>query len=447
MNLLGIVVLIPLMVVVLYASHRFAVLGILAGVLYLTSGQAIDFFGFNLFAFRFLEIAGGIRILVRSELSLLKLNRIDKTLLLLYLYTTVVYILRSSEGIAYQIGLLVDTMLVYFIFRSLISNIQDVKWVLKAFVVILIPYVAIVSIERFAGRNLFSYMGGVLENYYVRDGIARCMGSFRHPSLFGTLGASLLPLYIGLGFSKSDKPFSIIGICIAILIVLLSNSGGPASSFLIGIIGWAFWPIRKDMVWVRRGIVLILIILAIFMNAPIWFLPARISSITGGDGWHRSFLIDVAIQHIDQWWLCGMPIIETQDWFEYTLTTPGGADITNQYLKFGISSGVIAIFLFIFLLKNAYGTIGNAMAVVPKTVHNQALLWAIGVCLTVHVITWLGISYFDQFYAVWLMQLSLISGIINPVGEGNNFHQNSNVAIVNPFKLNSSKLASSSSGC
>ena len=164
---------------------------------------------------------------------------------------------------------------------------------------------------------------------------------------------------------------------------------------------------------VRWGIVGMIIALALMMKAPVWYILAHISSITGGDGWHRSYLIDVAYRHIGEWWFWGMPISETSDWFAYTLGTQNQADITNQFLSFGLIAGLPAMILFVFVLVRAYSGLGMKMAAVRNDQSGygptEFLLWGLGVVLLIHIIDWFGITYFDQMYMVWFMQLATIS--------------------------------------
>src|SRR4051812_42517469 len=98
MNALGASILAVVLCVVLFASRRWSVIGMMAGVLYLTQGQHLDIFGFNMFAVRFVELAGFIRVVARRELTFAKLSPIDKALLLLLAYSTIIYVVRSNEN-------------------------------------------------------------------------------------------------------------------------------------------------------------------------------------------------------------------------------------------------------------------------------------------------------------------------------------------------------------
>lgn len=415
MNLPGALILVVLLFVVVTARRRWALIGVMAGVLYLTQGQELIILGFHLSAFRFIELAGFIRVMARREFSFSKLIGLDKILLLLYIYTTVVFFLRSNEGEAYQIGVAVDAFLCYFTFRGLVGGVGDFMWFLRVFLILLVPYVVLVLVESLTRSNPFAFMGGIEYADWMREGRLRCQGSFRQPSLLGTLGAVFLPLYIGLAFDRAFRKCAVLGIGLCLLIVWASNSGGPLSCVGVGVVGWLFWRLRAKMRLVRYALAIGLFGLALVMKAPIWYLPARVSSITGGDGWHRSHLMDMAFQSLDRWWVAGMPIEDTRNWFPYLLPTTGAADITNQFVVFALAGGLGAMALFIALLVQAFRGVSRSLTAARARCHDSSaqeqLLWGVGVMLSVHIFNWLGISYFDQTYAIWFMQLAVISNL------------------------------------
>lgn len=413
MNALGASILIVLVAVVLLASRRWALVAMALGVLYLTEAQAVDMLGFNMFAVRFLEIAGFARVMARREFSLSNMNEIDRLFITLYLFTTVVFLLRSNEGQAYTIGIAVDAFLCYFTFRGLIEGIEDFRWFLCAFIVLLVPYLALLIIEYATGHSPFEIMNLTSRVGWVRGDRFRCFGSFRHPSLLGSLGASFLPLYIGLCFSKSNRTFAISGIVLCLGIVWVSNSGGPLNFAIFGVLSWLVWPWRDRMRHVRRAILVATVVLALVMKAPIWYLPTHFSF--GGDAWHRSYLIDVTIKHLHEWWLWGMPVSKTSDWFPYTLPINGTADITNVFIGFGLSAGLVAIVLLIWLLVAAFRSLGKELAELRTTSlrpsESEYLLWGLGAMLVGHIVNFIAITYFDQFYVIWFMQLAFISAL------------------------------------
>jgi len=415
MNAIGATILLILILVVLSASKRWAVMGMIAGVLFLTQGEQISVGGFNMFAMRFLEIAGIIRVLSRGEFSFSKLNNIDRALLLLYCYTTIVFLLRSSDSQAYQIGLAVDAFLCYFTFRGLIKTVKDWNWFLGAFLLMLAPYVALVLLESRTSQNPFVLIGGrVATEEWFREGRIRCFGTFAHPSLLGTLGGSFLPIYISQFFTRR-RAIACVGIVLCLAIIYAVNSGGPVTCVVVGMAGWLLWPARTKMQWVRRGLSATIILLGIFMKSPIWYLLAKLSDLTGGDGYHRSYLMDVAYQNLGKWWLIGMPIQNTITWFPYQNGATGVADITNAYLWYGLQGGLLSVILFVVLLTRAFRRIGETLAKLRSDPEgddtSQYLFWGLGVTLTVHLMNWFGITYYDQTYVVWFMQLAVISSL------------------------------------
>lgn len=409
-------------VLVGFAPRRWAALAMMAGVLYLTQGQHLNL-GAHIYPMRLLGLIGFMRVMGRGEFSPARMNAVDKALVFAYAYAALVFLARSAVGYGTdasvaqvsnmdKIGGLLDAIFCFFSFRGMIASYDDFIWFIQRFSIVLIPYVALVFIERTTGQNPLAIVGG-LSNLWVDGDRLRCRGSFRHPSLLGSLGASFLPIYIGLALTRNNKLYGWLGMVLCIAIVVLSESGGPANFAAVGILGWLMWGIRKHMGLVRRAILALLVALALVMKAPIWYLPDRLSAITGGDGWHRSFLMNQAFTNIDQWWLAGMPLDLTIGWFPYLAM--GGADITNLYIAFGLDAGIVGIALFIRLLARAFGGLGQAMAALrpgAREPHDaEFMLWGLGAMLAGHLSNWIAITYFDQISVVWFMQIAVISGI------------------------------------
>jgi hypothetical protein len=415
--------------VVAFAPPRWALLGMAGGILFLTQGQALDVGGLTLYPMRCLELVGCIRVIARKELSISRLTGIDKVLLALYVYTAIVFLLRTELGggtsdsieqitTKAKMGGIVDAVLCYFTFRGLIATIGDLVWFLRAFVWMLGPYVALVSVEAVTGNNPLAIVGGMSTIWHDGDRM-RCSGSFGHPSLLGTFGASFLTLYIAPASTRGNRAVALAGLGCCVGIVLLAQSGGPLVVVAIGIAGWALWTARTQMFAVRWVSVWMLVLLACVMKVPLWYLPHKMSGVVGGAGWHRSELMNKAIDSIDQWWLSGMALDVTADWFFYK--AQGAVDLTNGYLAFGFDAGLPAIGLFVLLLAQAFRSLGRALAAVRlapgRTREAEFLLWALGAVLAGHIGNFFAITYWDQTYAVWFMQLAAISSV-SAVGSG-----------------------------
>jgi hypothetical protein len=411
------ITLILLSLVVISAPRRGAMLALIFATLFLTQGAQIKIAGFTFFPTRILEVICFTRVLIRRELDFRHLHTIDRRVLCLYLFVAVVNGIsphRQLDTIA-RAG---DALLCYFAFRGLITGMEDVRWLLRTLVILLVPFVFLLAVESFTHHNLFTLVGGD-KHVWVRGDRMRCFGSFRQPILLGSVGATFFPVYMALASERPQRSRFLIGALLCMAIVGFSNSGGPLSAFLASVAGLFLWQMRHRMYVLRRVVVVTIVLLMLVMKAPIFYVLARVSSVTGGGGWHRAHLMDEAWQTFSQWWLWGMPVLETRDWFAYYLKATGGADLTNQFVVFGVAAGIGAVFLAVYLLVGTFRSLGNAMSLVRQKAGertlDEKLLWSFGVVVGVHVINWLGISYFDQFLVIWCFHLAAIASLVKNV--------------------------------
>jgi O-antigen ligase len=141
------------------------------------------------------------------------------------------------------------------------------------------------------------------------------------------------------------------------------------------------------------------------MQAPVWYLIAKVSDLVGGTGWHRSYLIDQAVGHFNEWWLIGSSY--TAHWApagEVLTVDPNNMDITNQYIAQGLHGGVLGLGLFIALIVTCFKAIGRFVRSGEGTLPRGKLAWALGVGLAAHCTAFISISYFDQsiMFLFWL---------------------------------------------
>ena len=419
MNVLGLTITIILIFVILKMPRRWAVLGVVSGVIYLTQGQEVNLGGINFMAIRFIEIVGFYRVIARKEFSISKLNSVDKYFLLFSSVYLFIFLVRSmvepsfTESRMYQIGLFVDGTLSYFTFRGLLKDPEEFNQFLRDMVFLMMPFSMFLIVEAVTGKNFFSVMGGVPETPILRDGYYRCQGSFRHAITAGSLGATMMPLFIYLRASFEGRLRGTVGILICMVIIIASHSSGPLMGFAAGITAWMCWRWRKKMRTVRWFIAGSLVSLHLIMKAPVWFIIARVSDVLGGDGWHRANLIDKFVNNFKDWWLMGMPLEKTANWAA-TKMPWDAVDVTNEYILIGLTGGLISLVLFIILLKKYYQILGNSMKKirnVQNSKQDELLLWGLGSSLVGHIVNLIAVTYFDQFYVMWYMTLAIVSSI------------------------------------
>jgi hypothetical protein len=444
MNTIGLAITATAALAILFGTARWALLSAVTGIFYLTLGQSVEIGGFTIYAFRILALVLFARVALRKELPS-RLTSIDRYLLVAYLYLVIVFLLRArpNEGQAYQIGVAVDAFLWYFSFRSLLRNADDLRWMLGKLCIVLLPYAALVTMESLSAKNPFAAVGAAdlarSGDMWFRGGRMRALGTFGNPSLLGTVAATFFALYLALWISGIGRLIGILGAAVCLAIVWASNSGGPLGCVGFALLGWATWPLRRSMRGVRISMLVSLIVIALSMNAPIWYLLAKLSAVTGGDGFHRAALLDVAFQNLDKWWLAGMPAADTARWLPYTNTTTGAVDMTNNFLVFGVASGLGAMALLIALIVQSFKLVGRALASarsrhLADAKSMELALWGIGVMLATHVFNWFAITYWDQSNLIWLLHIALVSSVCDQAIRSGDVNESRSEALV-PTRL------------
>ncbi len=411
LNPLALVFLLVMCGVLLCSSRQNAVKAMLATAALVPLGQQLVVFGLHLHFLRLLILAGLCRLLMRGESRALELSGLDKLFIAWALVGLACGILRNPS--AETFGAAYNALGAYFLFRILTKEPADTVDHLRLLTLLAIVIGACMTWEVITHRNLFSIFGGVPEITIQRGDRFRCQGPFRHPILAGTFGATLFPLLVGLWFQGGRGKWRVLlGIAGCLVITVVSASSGALLTFLAAMIGIGLWPMRNRMHLFRRGTTAAIIGLALVMNAPVWFLIARVSDLTGGTGWHRSFLIDTAIKHFNEWWLIGTSY--TAHWggsHQVLLVDPNNMDLTNHYVVQGVGGGIWMLGLFVAMIVVCFKVLGRGVRAEFDLALDRKLLWAIGVTLAAHCTAFISISYFDQIHVFWFWLLAITSSL------------------------------------
>jgi hypothetical protein len=412
MSMVGAGFTVGLAILLVGMPRRAAVLPLIASACFITLAQQVVVGGQHFTALRVIILVGWIRLVVRGELYLIaRLNVIDKTIIC-YALVSFVRLFQPKASLSAQLGFVFNLIGIYFLVRFLVKDCADVERAIKVLGLCLIPLAALMTVEMFTGRNVFSIFGGVPEIALVRDGKFRCQGSFRHPILAGTVGAVSMPLLVGLLAKQANRKLWLLtGIGATVAICAASQSSGPAIAFCCGLIGLLGWRWRRRMRLIGWSLLISLFLLHAVMKAPVWYLMARVSNIVGGGGWHRSFLVDQALAHLNEWWLIGTSY--TADWMPYALELyPDLADITNQFIAEGVSGGLLRMVIFIWIIVVCFRTVGRCVRTMENSGDSSAfLVWSLGASLVAHVASFLSVSYFDQIVVIWYMLWALIATV------------------------------------
>ena len=408
---LGLSAVLALGILMVLLPRRWAVLPMLVIACFIPSAQKIVILSLDFNLLRIMVLFGVVRMLIHREYQNFNWKTIDKVIILYAVSAVIVFTLQQATFGAFvsSLGQSFDTIGLYFLFRCLIRNWYDINRLIVGCIIISIPVMIAFAVEKSTQRNFFSIFGGVPEFTMIRDGKLRCQGAFSHPIIAGCFWAALIPLFAFLWWKNNKgKCFAVIGIISSLFIIFSCNSSTPLFGFISATLGGLMFPLRHRMREIRWGIVLILTALHFIMKAPVWFLIARMSSIFGGTGFHRSALIDAFIRRISEWFLLGTTSTAHWSW--------GGQDITNQYIFVAVRGGALTLVLFLIIIVLAFQGVGRLWRVSVNNSIRLILSWALGVSLFVHCMNFIGVTYFGQIHIVWFLTLGII-GSMCPVKE------------------------------
>jgi len=308
-----------------------------------------------------------------------------------------------------RLSLVYDAVGAYLYARSYLRDQTDALEMIRCLAFVLIPLAVLMFVEKNTITSYYGQIAGGFQEVEVRNGRVRAMGPFLHSILAGTFGATAMPLLLPLRRLNPRLMFA--GAAACGLIVFSSASSGPIMTLSAGLAALVLWRFRTSLPWIRRSILIGIIGLHIFMQAPVWYLLARIDLVGGSTGWHRAQLITSALKYIDEWWLVGTDY--TRQWMDY-----GGGwnsdhtDLTNEYLQMAVWGGLPLMLLFIAVLIRAFQLLGRTINEFRQVGDPAEFVpWCVGSSLFAYCVTFLSVSFYDQSRVMLWMILGLVPGL------------------------------------
>jgi hypothetical protein len=389
--------------------RRQALVPLLLGLVYAPFAQSLEIAGINFSVIRLLTVAGILRVMAKGEMIAGGLNGLDRLMIAWGVCAVFSSVFHASGALTFRLGLVLDCLGAYFVFRVLVQDLEDIR---NSFKIVCIPFIPVavgMMIEKLTGQNAFAIIGGVPLTAGLRHGHFRGQGPFGHAILAGTIGAISLPM--ALYFWRENRHRALIGMAAGLAIVLASGSSGPAMTLVTILAALAFWRVRGYLRLACWAGVMLIIALDIVMKDPVYFLLARIDLTGGSTGWHRAALIQAAIQHLGGWWLGGTDY--TRDWMPTGVYwSPNHTDITNHFLQMGVWGGLPLMLLFMACVWVAFVGVGRALREHSEApVEDRFLIWTLGAILFGHVTSFLSVSYYDQTVVFFYLLLASIGSI------------------------------------
>lgn len=401
--------------------RKWAPVALFAGCCYMTMGQGINLGSISLPIYRMLLLVGLVRVLVKGERLAGELNTIDKLVMGWAGWTVFASFFHEGgpgSGPVYAAGYAFNLIAVYFLIRIWCTDLHEVTGVLVLLAFLLAPIAIEMVSEKFLKINQFSVFGGVPHEVAIREGKYRAQGPFRHPILAGTVGATCIPLFIGIW--KRHRFAGMVGVASGVCMTLASASSGPAMSAMAGVFAVVMWRFRNLTKLARYAAIAAYFGLAIVTGEPGYYVMKRIDISGGSTGYHRARLIESAFEHFGEWWLFGTDY--TRHWMATGVSfSPNHADITNYYLVFGVTGGLVAMLLVIALLLVAFKWVGVVYrSHFDDSPKDSYMIWCLGAGLFAHATTSISVSYFDQSLVFFWMNVAVISSMYagHLAGEG-----------------------------
>lgn len=354
---------------------------------FIPADQRVIIFNLDFTPLRMLVIAGFLRMLMRMELGSFTLNYFDKLILGWSICGVVVYLIQQpdTKALIYKSGQLFDVIGFYLLFRMHISSWGDIKLATKIFAVCSLIMAVLVGMEWATEQNPFEVLGRVSAT--IREGRYRCQASFPHSIILGLFWATLVPLFIGFAQQSKHKLLFWSALAASIFIAPATGSSTPILTLLSVLLLMCIYKCRKYTSLAAWGLFVLLAFLHIVMTKPVWHLVCRVGVVGGSTGWHRYYLIDEGISHINEWILLGCR--GTSHWGR------GLGDVTNQYLLEGVRGGLATLVLFLLVLYMALKTFLK-ISLQSKDSQHRFLAWCFFVTIIGHCISFFGVSYFGQ---------------------------------------------------
>lgn len=407
------IVLLVALLAVFALPRRWASVPFLVVACYIPRPERLDLGPFSFTTLRILTVAALLRAALRRDWKELVPDTTDYLMLLwaAVLVGTVSLHRDPSTQVVERLGLALDGLGLYFVFRLFTRSQDDIAAICGALAVVVIPLAALMLYEKTSGHNLLSFFGGIPAAPQVRNGSFRAQGPFRHSILAGTVGAISVPFVATLWSTR--RRLSAIGLVACFGIVISSTSSGPLVSLLLAVTALSLWPFRGHLRLIRWSTVVLYLLLDMVMHRPAYYLMADVDLTGSSDAWHRARLIQSSIEHLNEWWLAGTDY--TRHWMPTGVTwSPDQTDLTNHYIALGVYGGLPLVLTFVAIGFVSFRRVGRQLALERSLIGQRPFLtWAIGSALFAIAVTGLSVSFFDQSILWLYMSVAFCTALSN----------------------------------
>lgn len=318
----------------------------------------------------------------------------------------------AMKALENRSGLLMDTFFAYMAARFCINSrgaqVTAIKWIAVGFAVLAIVGVveSVTGWQSYIKLKMYCPWQYVSEpELNIRSGLYRAIGPFPHAITFGAAFAMFIPLVYWLRHERGY--WRMLSYWLSILVVVgavSSMSSGPWMMIIIGIGCLAFEHFKKLAKPVIYFVIFSCFIVDIISNRNFYDVLCSYSNPLGGSGAHRSWLIHLAIDHFDEWWLVGY-CGRDPGWGESLGMT--WTDITNHYIMAGVEYGLVGVIAICGILVVAIRTLVHFHNSVEDLV-SRSWCWALGSIIIVLTFAFNAITFAGQAGTLFYCILGMI---------------------------------------
>ena len=316
-----------------------------------------------------------------------------------------------SSAIENRGGFLMDTWFAYLAVRFCITNPEEFVSTMKWVAITLAPLAVLGIFEAFNlyapfdSLGVYSKAGEMLSKRSLRWGLFRAKGPFVQPIMYGTAFTIFLSAVFHLRFQK--RPWRVTAFILSGFVVIgtfFSLSSGPWIMLIMVVICL----IMEKYKYLIKPLLLFLLFscisIAIISNRPFYYVLVSYANPLGGSGRHRAKLIDVAIEHFNEWWLIGYGG-EDPGWGHYFGMS--GTDVTNEYVLAGVRYGILGVIVLCGVLVASFCGLRRAY---EKTTDPRlkSLFWALGSTIVAIAVTFMSVSFFGPPKTLFYIVLGVI---------------------------------------
>ncbi|MBN2137849.1 MAG: O-antigen ligase family protein [Sedimentisphaerales bacterium] len=342
-------------------------------------------------------------------------SRFDKLVTLSMAIYVVTYCAAnpSSQAIENRGGFLIDTWFSYMAARMILKDKAALVSFVKGVSIVLVPLAILGVIEAVTSWQPFYQLirfrtwrqtSEVITRN--RMGFTRAIGPFSHFIMFGGFFCMFLPLVWALRRQRGDwKKLAYICSVSAVLGALSSMSSVSWGMLIVVVLCLYLERYKRWLKVVLISLALLCLMAEIGSNRPLYHVVMEVINLAKGDWYQRARLIDVAIDHFDEWWLAGYGGNDPgwgQMYFYADFT-----DVNNEFILAGINHGIVGVIALFSVFVMAFRGLVRAFKK-TKDKQMQAFYWSLGSALVGMLALSQGVSFFGQMNALFYCLLAIV---------------------------------------